>query len=411
MDALPGNTSDSDSNMDTRRANSPEHLAENRETDNGSPPVDPPGEIKENQQSATTPETTCCENIKPFRCCINTDRLNLLRRKVEDAIKEKKTFTIKGGFQFIRNALLQRGWIEKIEIKTHVNKSCPANPPSIDEVCCNLPPKQDWESAAAHLAKCEKMILSRLLQTHDVDFYWNMRKDSNEWQQRLNKNKIINRFSRSLFTSKEGLCLLLQQLYWHTEPGVAYVRFPRCYTINFGDQCSAFVDDFRLTACISLLKWFTETMKENGEHSMCTADGKVPVTAIQFAIDRCTEFIAIQKHLDLDKEFHKVWDHEWDQFLTNFQLIVHDGEKFDDNNCYSLFAFENSAKNTLKNIAPYWPQLELDGIRNIWIMKPGNKCRGRDIILVKDANDVVRVMNHKLKYVVQKYIGKYTILI
>lgn len=276
----------------------------------------------------------------------------------------------------------------------------------MDEVCCNLPPKQEWESAASHLAKCEKMIISRLLQYHEVDFYWNMRKDSHEWQQRMNKSKIINRFSRSLFTSKEGLCLLLHQMYWHTEPGVAFMRFPRCYTINFADHCGAFIEDFRMTSCISLLKWLTTELHNAGGLTLCSPEGKISVNTIQFAIDRCNEFVATQKHQDLDKDFHKVWDHEWDQYLTNFRGLVHNGELFEESGLYSLYAFESNAKVALKNIIPFWPQFDLDGVKNIWIMKPGNKCRGRDITLIKDSSLVVRAMNHKLKYVVQKYVGK-----
>lgn len=251
------------------------------------------------------------------------------------------------------------------------------------------------------------MIISRLLQNHEVDFYWNLRKDNNEWLHRLNRHKIMSRFSRSLFTSKEGLCLLLQQLHWHNEPGVSYVRFPRCYTINFADQCTAFLEDFRLTACISLLKHFISTIHHEGEFPIVSTKGKIPLSSLQFAIDRCNEYINIQKHLDIDKEFHKIWDHEWEQFLTNFQLIVNKDEKYEENSRYNLYNLEQIAKKTLKNVVPYWPQFELDGIKNVWIMKPGNKCRGRDIKLIKDANDVLKVMNNKLKYVVQKYIGKF----
>lgn len=63
-------------------------------------------------------------------------------------------------------------------------------------------------------------------------------------------------------------------------------------------------------------------------------------------------------------------------------------------------------KSTLKDIRRYWPQYDIDGMKNIWILKPGNKCRGRGIQLVKHVADVEKIMNLKGKYVVQKYIGK-----
>lgn len=49
-------------------------------------------------------------------------------------------------------------------------------------------------------------------------------------------------------------------------------------------------------------------------------------------------------------------------------------------------------------------------MKNIWILKPGNKCRGRGIQLVKCISDVEKVTNLKVKYVVQKYIGNTIIL-
>lgn len=137
---------------------------------------------------------------------------------------------ILGGWQTVRNALLKRNWIEKYEYpKQQKITNLQA---SIDEVCVNLPTKQEWESVAAHKEKCEKTIMSRLLNMHEVDFYWNMRKEQSDWHHRISQHKIMSRFNRSLFTSKEGLCLLLQQMYWHLEPGVANVNFPRCYVLG-----------------------------------------------------------------------------------------------------------------------------------------------------------------------------------
>lgn len=133
----------------------------------------------------------------------------------------------------MRRSLLRRNWVEKYEnANIHKQNNKPSSANQNDEVADNLPAKQDWESYAAYVDKCERTVMSRIMANHDVDFYWNMRKDRTEWQHRLNVNKIMNRFSRSLYTSKEGLALLLQQLYWYTEAGVASVNFPRCYVLG-----------------------------------------------------------------------------------------------------------------------------------------------------------------------------------
>jgi len=54
----------------------------------------------------------------------------------------------------------------------------------------------------------------------------------------------------------------------------------------------------------------------------------------------------------------------------------------------------------------------MDGIMNMWILKPGNKSRGRGIMLMNKLEDVMAKVNPTGKpdarYVVQKYIGNKT---
>lgn len=72
-----------------------------------------------------------------------------------------------------------------------------------------------------------------------------------------------------------------------------------------------------------------------------------------------------------------------------------------------------ASKHILKKIKKYCPQLDMDGVMNVWIMKPGNKSRGRGIVLLNKLEDVLAKMNPSSKsdtrYVVQKYIGNRTI--
>lgn len=42
--------------------------------------------------------------------------LGILKDEVDRAIREKKTFTVKGHFAAVRRALLKRGWIEKYHV-------------------------------------------------------------------------------------------------------------------------------------------------------------------------------------------------------------------------------------------------------------------------------------------------------
>ncbi|KAB0797593.1 hypothetical protein PPYR_08586 [Photinus pyralis] len=346
-------------------------------------------------------------NTEKLKTVITSERLAQLRKCVDDAIKEHKTFTIKGGWQSLRNQFLLRGWIEKFEPTPPKPKTSLKDSNSfLDDVFLNLPPKHTWESDTSYVVKCERTIMSRMLQNHPVDFYWNMKREATDWHHRINTHQIMNRFVRSLFTSKEGLNLLLQQMHWYCEPGTSVVNFPRCYTLGFPDHFNNFIDDFRITSCINLLKWLTKKYQYRDESLVKSFDGKVPHTALQFALDRSNEYLAVQRHADIDRETANVWDHEWDQFLTHYYCIVHEHGLIIDSNEWSLPLFNAAAKSVLNELRKYMPMFDVDGLKNVWILKPGNKCRGRGIHLIKHMDDVKKVMSLKLKYVVQKYIEK-----
>lgn len=69
---------------------------------------------------------------------------------------------------------------------------------------------------------------------------------------------------------------------------------------------------------------------------------------------------------------------------------------------------ERKAAKLLATMSKFWPQIDIDGVFNIWIVKPGNKCRGRGIQLMNNIKDIIGLINipaQKTRYVVQKYIG------
>jgi tubulin monoglycylase TTLL3/8 len=68
-----------------------------------------------------------------------------------------------------------------------------------------------------------------------------------------------------------------------------------------------------------------------------------------------------------------------------------------------------SAKRVLIDVRKFWPQMDLDGMNNIWIVKPGAQSRGRGIQLTDKLDKVIGKVNptalKESRYVVQKYIG------
>ena len=56
---------------------------------------------------------------------------------------------------------------------------------------------------------------------------------------------------------------------------MSLTRFPRCYNICQPDDMEAFVDDFRLTACLNTLKWLVEVVDRDGANAVQSPQGKV----------------------------------------------------------------------------------------------------------------------------------------
>jgi tubulin monoglycylase TTLL3/8 len=69
-----------------------------------------------------------------------------------------------------------------------------------------------------------------------------------------------------------------------------------------------------------------------------------------------------------------------------------------------------SAKHVLLDIRKFWPQMDLDGMNNVWIVKPSAQSRGRGIRLINKLDMVMEKVNpaamKESRYVVQKYIGE-----
>lgn len=272
--------------------------------------------------------------------------------------------------------------------------------------------------------------MSRFLEHSPIDLLWCVRRDksgktiarwschfvlvnvtikTSDWTHLTkNQNILINRFNKSPFTSKEGLCSALKDFHWYYEEGKSEAYFPRCFNVFNPDELNEFTENFRTTSCISLLRWLLETFEEKGSFALISDDGRVPMSCVQFATSRCKDFIDCCLHNDIDVEGDiKIWEHDWDVFLTHHYLLTHENAKFQmqDDAFASLEAYIDASRRMLDKMKILWPQYGLDGTLNIWIIKPGNKCRGRGIILMNNIKQIISIVNPTSSATKSRYVG------
>lgn len=138
----------------------------------------------------------------------------------------------------------------------------------------------------------------------------------------------------------------LEDTYWLYEENVSDVLFPRSY--NPVENQRAFVEDFRLTTAASLLKWFVREMSATEEPSTLATDPKqqmIPIARLDFAIDRCEEFVAVATHEDIDVVTDKQpTAEEWNVFLEDYTAALHHGAGIES-------SFEGSERVQVRNHA------------------------------------------------------------
>lgn len=71
----------------------------------------------------------------------------------------------------------------------------------------------------------------------------------------------------------------------------------------------------------------------------------------------------------------------------------------------------SNAQAMINTLRPYWPQMEIEGVNNWWIVKPGGRCCGNGILIRNHLDQIMGIVSptitRETRYVVQKYIGKF----
>ncbi|KAK7940391.1 hypothetical protein WMY93_003717 [Mugilogobius chulae] len=355
----------------------------------------------------------------PCLPAIRPDRLTA-KALVEKAVKMHRIFSIHGPYPVIREALKSRGWVEKRLPRPLHKTSGPSQGQDDDD-------GEDGPSAAdAAAAEDEKEelrddiddLMSRMVRNEPTYFYWTTRRDSIDCHS-LRKDQIINHYENAAtFTTKVGLCVNIRNLQWF-DSADPDTFFPRCYVLGAEDEKHAFIVDFRRTACTSLLQHVVERQNTDSaqtdqpHHKKNPSSRKVSSVGpwiIEMALRVCQDFLIDLDHGNIDRTpeaSESTEEQQWAQFLQEYYLVIHDGAEIRDG---SLFLEQCSQM--LTRLRQVCPQLDTDGVNNIWIIKPGAKSRGRGIICLNRLDDIMALVDRDRslirdsRWVVQKYLER-----
>ncbi|KAG3295062.1 tubulin monoglycylase TTLL3, transcript variant X6 [Ictidomys tridecemlineatus] len=377
-------------------------------------------------------------------------RLRNAKIHVERAVKQKKIFMIQGRYPVIRYLLRRRGWVEKKMIHPPGTALMPSQKDLDSSMLGDSDTTEEgtWlssglgsayiEDEEEHYQQTQLFDLNGLLEFDDLDgthalmsrmvrnetpyLIWTTRRDVMDCRF-LSKDQMINHYARAgSFTTKVGLCLNLRNLPWFDEAD-ADSFFPRCYRLGAEDDKKAFIEDFWLTAARNVLKlvvkseWksYSVTEKEEAarEKNLKNQEKKLMTVSPEFvdeALCACEEHLSNLAHMDIDKDLEAplyLSPAGWTLFLQRYYQVVHEGAELK-----HLDAQVQRCEDLLQQLRAVMPQIDMEGDRNIWIVKPGAKSRGRGIMCMDHLEEMLKLvdcnpmMMKDGKWVVQKYIER-----
>ncbi len=281
-----------------------------------------------------------------------------------------KVFIIQGGYDDIRQALVRRGWVEN---------------PEVTSVCFNL----KWA-----------------LKSKDVDY-------SN-----LLDYQVVNHFDQnSNLTTKIGLCHSLRKLVWFNS--VDTDRFyPRCYDLVQSNDISDFLEEFKNVRAESVIKRFVmgghrvsplEEMRLLVALNICQRRVRDPDEALddpeagESAVTEEEWEVLRSEVMGKDAVIVKGKELWYRRILKRFNLKREEGKKGME--APKREDVGKRADEVLREMRLKFAQYDLNGHRNLWIVKPAGLSRGRGIKIFDSVSEIMEYAHcREQQFVVQKYM-------
>jgi hypothetical protein len=343
--------------------------------------------------------------------CADHTKLKRIKAKADDILKSKKVFVVRGPYKAIRRGMRHRGWVEKDYSKGIVNENAGQTSPEGEGSFDNSGDYPNESSEEDFSDEDEYCLLSRAVRNSIPYFIWTVKREQDLYTC-LRKDQFANHIKGSgAFTTKVGLCTNLQEALWLGDVD-SRTFFPRCYRLSCDLDKECFIDDYRLTAAMCVLKIAT-----NDSYKMLPAVSEggivVPKSVLSLAVRACQVHLNTLEHGDI--EGSSTWlarplgEPEWSILLMHYYNLVKCGGSIEgDDNILSL------SSDVLDELEQHCPQLSVDGVYNVWIVKPGALSRGRGINCMNQLNDILELVSSPTykkdsRWIVQKYIGELTV--
>ncbi|NXF14903.1 TTLL3 monoglycylase, partial [Rhodinocichla rosea] len=348
--------------------------------------------------------------------------------------QEKKIFMVQGPYPIIRRLLRARGWVER---------KAPSTGRQLEQHCgdqnrqrLQTAPSSGGARQREEEEQCDEDphgihdLMSYLARDQLPNFIWTNFLETVD-RQLLRDDSVLNHYARvDAFTTKEGLCLSLQNLPW-IEQADPNAFFPRCYRLGTRDDREAFIEDFRLTAARSLLKLALEEAgdrpvrteqvpnsdNEEGErhishpkHSTAQPGSPLYHELVEEALEVCKQHLGVLQHEDIDRNTPSPCRTciNWDNFLHQYYRVAHEGAGL-----VLTRQQRKQCQNLLQSLAEKLPQLDMEGKLNVWILKPGAESQGRGIICMTRLEEMLQLAWSCTapsvqvgRWVVQKYVER-----
>ena len=202
----------------------------------------------------------------------------------------------------------------------------------------------------------------------------------------MQDHQICNHFDESgSITTKVGLCKNLKNLIWFSNVDID-TFYPRCVDVSETSDKEDFISEFKATRAECIVK-------------QAVRGFKVDLKSLEISISICERRLRDLDEL-IDDDNIDVWE------------LVKDDE-------WAIISKEHKKPNTIPDIPEpviekarqiliklkgKYPQFEINGMKNIWIVKPAGLSRGRGICCYNTLPEIVENVQKEGSWVIQKYI-------